>query len=62
MSDEDDDRRRRNTLWAALFVVAFGALALWIADAIVDRQKLERCVYSGRKTCADVPQGARPAP
>lgn len=63
MSESPEDRRRRRTTVAgALFLAVMLALGLWLADVIAERQKLEKCLNSGRRDCGAIPagQGALP--
>lgn len=58
----EDQRRRRTTIAGAAFVLVTLALGLWLAEMIAERQKLEKCLNSGRRDCAPIPvgQGALP--
>ncbi|QLP98446.1 MAG: hypothetical protein HZY79_15185 [Rhodoblastus sp.] len=50
---QDTQARRRATLFAALFLIALLAIGIWVAQAISERQALERCVAERRRDCGE---------
>jgi hypothetical protein len=52
--DAADRARRRRTLAGALFALALLGIALWVMQAIADRQELERCLARRRSDCGGV--------
>lgn len=51
---QDEGGRRRATLAAALFLLALLGVGLWVAQAISERQALERCLASRRRDCGAI--------
>ena len=49
-----DRARRRRTLAGALFACVLLGIALWVMQAIADRQALERCLARRRADCGGV--------
>lgn len=54
MSEDEERARRRRTIAGGLFVVALLGLSIWVAQAMSERQALERCLASGRRDCANI--------
>lgn len=62
MSESPHRPSSLRTLVAALFVLALTAAGVMIAMAIVDQQKLDRCVAQGRRDCIDLKLPAKAPP
>lgn len=48
---QDDKARRRATLAGGAFLAALLLLGLWVAQAMSERQALERCIEARRRDC-----------
>ncbi len=53
--------RRRRTLAGALFVLVLLGVALWVMQAISDRQALEQCLARRRADCGGALDSVPPA-
>lgn len=51
--DDDEQRRNRVNLAAAIAVLLIAAGAIWLVKALQDYQRLENCVASGRRDCLE---------
>ncbi len=51
----DYEHRTTVNLLALIAIMLLAAVIYWTASAISERQKLERCVGSGRRDCFVVP-------
>ena len=51
----DYEHRTTVNLLAVIAILLLGAVFYWTANAINERQKLERCIGSGRRDCFVVP-------
>lgn len=58
---QEDRARRRATLLGAVFLLALLVVGLWIANAISQRQALERCLAARRRDCGDLGAQLPPA-
>ena len=59
MAEVEEERRRIALVATIAFVFVLVGGAIWLMDVISENRKLDRCLSSGRKTCVEVPQGAR---
>lgn len=53
--------RRRRTIAGTLFVLVFLGLALWVMQAVSDRQALEKCLAQRRRDCGGIETQVPPA-
>jgi len=59
--DGADRARRRRTLVGGLFALALLGVALWVMQAISDRQALEQCLARRRADCGGALDSVPPA-
>lgn len=50
---QDPRAQRRATIVGAAFALVLLAIGLWVAQAISERQALERCIAARRRDCGD---------
>ena len=51
-SDDDLRRRDRVNLFAAVVVVVLVTIGVWLANALVERQKVQGCYAAGTRYCS----------
>jgi hypothetical protein len=54
MRNDDDDRRQRENLIAAGFVIVLVVFSIWLLHKYQQYRALSDCVLSGRHHCAPV--------
>jgi hypothetical protein len=52
MQDNDDDRRQRENLIAAGFVIVLVVFSIWLLHKYQQYRAVSDCVLSGRHNCA----------
>ncbi len=58
----DDNLRHRNNLIAIVFVLGLAIAAVLIVKLMVDSEKSQRCMASGRRDCVEVSAPPRTVP
>ena len=58
----DEHLRHRNNLIAIAFVLGLAIAAIWIVKMMVESEKSQRCMASGRRDCVEVPAPPRTVP
>jgi len=58
----DENLRHRNNLIAIAFVLGLAIAAIWIVKMMVESEKSQRCMASGRRDCVEVPAPPRTVP
>ncbi|HEY0266968.1 MAG TPA: hypothetical protein VGC16_09465 [Rhizomicrobium sp.] len=56
MAEPDPDDRGRSNIGGAVAVIVLVALVIWLAHALYQNLKLQKCEMEGRRDCVDVPQ------
>jgi hypothetical protein len=50
--ESEDDHRMRVNLFAAVAIAVLIALGVWLANALVETQRVQGCYSSGARTCS----------
>lgn len=56
MREDEHQRqiRHRNNLIATAFILVLAICAVYVIKAMLEDQKLQRCLASGRRNCAEI--------
>jgi len=58
----DENLRHRNNLIAIAFVLGLAIAAIWIVKMMVESEKSQRCMASGRRDCVEISAPPRTVP